>query len=100
MRLERRSHSRNRIELGPAIVFRSTPAGPDPPPMLQSHQGGVDSAFVEFQDVIADLLDAPGDTIPVLRAHAVERLQHHQVERALQHLELWLGICSTFGHRI
>ena len=31
----------------------------------------------------ADLLDAPGDAVTVQRPHRRERLQYHQVERAV-----------------
>jgi hypothetical protein len=51
--------------------------------MLEPHQGCVDRTFVELQDGIAHLLDAAGDTVAVLGTQGVERLQHHQVERAL-----------------
>jgi hypothetical protein len=67
--------------------------------MLEPHQGGVDSAFVQFQNVAARLLDAPGDAVAVLRSHGVERLQHHQIQRALQQFEFRPAARVTLGHR-
>ena len=54
------------------------------------------STFVEMQRVVADLLDAAGYPVPVLRPHHGERLEHHQVQGALEHI----GPASSYGHRI
>ena len=75
---------RDRVELRLAVVVRRAPARRDPAALLQAEQRGVDRALIELQDVLADLLDAPGDAVAVQRPHRVERLQHHQIERALQ----------------
>jgi hypothetical protein len=34
--------------------------------MLEPHEGRIDGAFIQFQDVAARLLDAPGDALAVL----------------------------------
>jgi hypothetical protein len=44
--------------------------------------------LIELQHVLADLLDAAGDAVAVQRPHRHQRLQHHQIERALQHIGL------------
>src|SRR5688572_6317858 len=51
----------NRIELGLAIGVGRAPARRDPSLVLEPHEGGVDGAFVQFQNVMTHLLDAPGD---------------------------------------
>ena len=84
------------VELGFSIVLRATPARGDPAPLSKTQQRGVDGAFVELQDVLADLLDAAGDAVAMQRSHDVQGLQHHQVKRALEHVCLR----SSFGHDI
>src|SRR5262245_60240550 len=50
----------DRVELGFTIGVRGAPARRDPALMLEAHQGGVDRAFVQLQNRVAHLLDAPG----------------------------------------
>ena len=78
---------RDGVELGFAVVLGGAPARRDPALMLKPHERRVDGALVQLQGVVADLLDAAGDAVSVQRPHAVERLQHHQIERALQHVD-------------
>ena len=47
------------------------------------------------QHVLADLLDAPRDPVAVERPHRVERLQHHQIERALE--DVGLGLTHRYS---
>ena len=48
-------------------------------------------ALVQFEGVFTDLLDAPRDPVPVLRTHAVEDLEHHQIEGPLKDVQLGSG---------
>ena len=66
--------------------------------MTETHERRVDGSFVQFQDVVADLLDAAGDPVAVLRPHALEGLQHHQIEGALQDVRLRGQRRPSFGH--
>ena len=58
--------------------------------MLQLEQQGIERALIHSQKVAADLLDAPGDPVAVLRSKDVQRLQDHQRKRPLQHIRLFL----------
>lgn len=53
---------------------------------MQTQQRRIDRPLVQFQYAIADLLNPPCDAVPVQRPKPVERLEHHQVERALQNI--------------
>src|SRR5262245_43619206 len=83
----------DRIELRPPVALRRTPFRPDPAVLRQAQQRCENGAFVQPQQVVTDLLDAPCDSIPVLRAQRIERFEDHQVEGALQDLRpfLWHG---------
>src|SRR3984957_13306644 len=74
----------DRVELCFAIVVGGAPAGGDPALLLEAEQGSVDGAFIQFEDVFADLLDTAGDAEAVLRAEGVERFEDHEVEGALE----------------
>jgi hypothetical protein len=52
--------------------------------MLQAQQGGIDGSLIELQQVFAHLLDPARNAVAVQRPHRFQRLQHHQIERALQ----------------
>ena len=43
--------------------------------------------WLRASDPSRDLLDAPRDAVAVQRAHRVQRLEHHQVERAVRNFE-------------
>src|ERR1700722_17410214 len=72
------------IELRFAIIFGGAPIGGDPALLLEAEQGSVDGAFIQFEDVFADLLDTAGNAEAVLRAEGVERFEDHEVEGALE----------------
>ena len=88
----------DRVEPGPAVVLRNTPAGVDPAPLLKPQQGGVYGALVQTQYILAHLLNAARDPEPMLRAQRMKGLQNHQVERALQFLRLVSAHSHSFGH--
>src|SRR5439155_633248 len=69
----------DRIELRLAVAFRGTPFRTNPALLRQAQQGVVDGAFVEAQAIVADLLDASRDSIPVQRPQRIECLEHHQI---------------------
>ena len=60
------------------------------PFLHQPDQTEIDRALVHLQRVLAHLLDPARDAVPMHRPHGIERLQHHQIERALQNLRLAL----------
>ena len=57
--------------------------------MLQLEQQGIERALVEGEKVAADLLDAAGDAVAMLRAQNIEGLEDHQRKRALQNVGLF-----------
>src|SRR5919198_1661833 len=57
----------DRVELRLAVVVGRAPARGDPAPLLQAKQRCVNGPLVELQHVVAYLLDAPRDAIPMQR---------------------------------
>jgi len=88
----------DRVEFRFAVVVGGAPAGGDPALLLEAEQGSVDGAFVQFQNVLADLLDAAGDAEAVLRAEGVERFEDHEVEGALEDVGFFGHGWFSFGH--
>src|SRR5712692_8981685 len=86
---------RDRVELRLAVAFRGAPLRRNPALLHQAQQRVVDGAFVQPQSIVANLLEATRDSISVQRPERVEGLEHHQVQRALQHLRAVL----CHGHR-
>ena len=66
--------------------------------MKETHERRIHGSFIQFQDVVADLLDATCDPVTVLRPHALQGLQHHQIEGPLQDVRLRGSVCASFGH--
>ncbi len=79
------------VELGFAVVVGGAPLGGDPAALLEADERGIDGALVEQDLVSADLFDAAGDAVAVQSAHGVEGLQDHEVEGALEEVELGIG---------
>src|SRR4029077_20454463 len=75
--------ARELIELGAAVVVRYAPRGLDVALLLELEQRRIQRAVVHQQQLTAGLLDAPGDAVPMLRPHRLERLENHQRQRAL-----------------
>ena len=58
--------------------------------MLKLEQQGIERALVESQKVSADLLDASGNALAMLRSQNIECFEDHQRERSLQNVRLFL----------
>src|SRR5512133_873495 len=82
------SRRRERIELCAAVVIGLTPLGFDESLLLELEEGGVQSAVVELQTILARLLDAPSHAVAVQGSEDLESFENHQGERALFHVEL------------
>src|SRR3977135_1548907 len=76
--------TRERVELGLAVIFRSPPFRRNPAALLEPQQSGIERALIQLEQILADLLEALGDAVAVQRAHGLEGLQNDKVERALQ----------------
>jgi hypothetical protein len=74
----------DRVELCFAVVVGGAPFSGDPALLLETEQGSVDGALVQFQNVLAHLLDTAGDAEAVLRSEGVESFEDHEVESALE----------------
>src|SRR5215204_2194419 len=79
---------RQRVEPRLAIGVSGAPVPLHEPALLEPHQTGIQRAHVETQRSARHLLEPRCDRVPVLRAHRVQGLQYHQVERTLQHIGL------------
>src|SRR6516225_7766590 len=88
--------SRELVEFRAALVVALAPMRGDPPPLLEAYERRIDRALIEVQQVVRHLLDPPGDAVPVRRAEGVERLQHHDIERPLQHIRLHVVVHEAF----
>src|SRR6266446_8955016 len=75
----------DRIEPRPAVVFRDAPLRTNPALLREAQQRGVYRALIQPQHLLAKLLDAPRESVPVQWPERIERLQHHEVQRPLQH---------------
>src|SRR4051812_7438945 len=84
------SRLRNAVISGPPVILRGAPGCGDPSSLLQPNQRRIDRSLVQQHSVPTHLLDPARDSVTVHPSHRSERLQHHQVERALQQLELVL----------
>src|ERR1041384_2574008 len=74
----------DRVELRLAVVVGRAPRRGDPLLLHEPHEAEIDRALIDPQRLLRDLLDAAGNAVAMQRAHGVERLQHHEIERALQ----------------
>src|SRR5439155_4584119 len=82
------SRGGERVVLGAAIVLGLAPLRFDKPLLLELEQRRVQRAVVEREAVLAGLLDAAGDAVPVKRPEYLEGSENHQGERALLHIQL------------
>ena len=73
----------NAIEARLPVILGRTPIGGDGAFVFELEQKGIEGALIDGKQIAADLLDAACDAISVQRAERIERLQHHQRERAL-----------------
>src|SRR5262245_14756518 len=74
------------VVLGFPVVVGSAPARRNPSALLEAEERGIDRALIELEHVLADLLDAPGDPVTMKRSHCLERLEHHEVQSALENV--------------
>ena len=56
--------------------------------LLELEKSGIQRAVIQGEQIATGLLDAPRDAVPMLRAHAFQRFQHHQGQRALPDIGL------------
>ena len=89
--------SRSRVDAAPpqyriepclAIVVRKAPCGAHESALLEAHETWIQRAHVEPERAAGHLLQACCDGIAVQRPERGHGLQHHQVKRSLQHLNL------------
>lgn len=52
--------------------------------MFEANESWVKGALIEEKEILADLLDALGDSVAVLWAEGVERLEDDEVEGSLK----------------
>src|SRR5262249_1867234 len=64
-----------------------SPGSLDPPVLLQPHQCRIESALVEVEQLLGDLLETRGNLVGVLWAHRRERPQNDEIKRPLQQLD-------------
>src|SRR5712692_9973604 len=74
-----------RIEPRLTVVFRGAPLRADPALLREPQQRGIYCALIQPQHLLAELLDAPRDPVPVQWPQSIERLQHHEIQRPLQY---------------
>src|ERR1017187_2989740 len=77
-----------RIVLRPTIVLGLAPLRFDEPLLFKFEERGVQRGVVEREAVVARLLDAASDAVPVQRSEDLEGLENHQGERALLYVRL------------
>src|SRR5262249_13758824 len=88
--------ARELVELRAPLVVALAPMRGDPPPLLETHEGRINRALIETQQVVRHLLDPPRDPIAVRGAQRVERLQHHDVEGSLHHIRFRVLVHEGF----
>src|ERR1700730_4076618 len=79
------ARARQRVILGLAVVVGQAPPRADPPALLETQERRIQRSLIELEQVEGYLLDALRYAVTMERAHGVERFQHDQVQRALQH---------------
>src|SRR5581483_11622999 len=82
------SSTREAVVLGATIIFGDSPLRSDVPFLLQLEKRRIERSIVHREQIAADLLNSPRDSISVQRAHALQRLEHHQSQRPLLHFLL------------
>jgi hypothetical protein len=88
----RPAETRERIELGAAIVFRGLPLRGDPAFLFELVKSRVERAVADLQDVAGDLLEAQADGVAVHRLEG-QNFQEQQVKSALDQV-------GRFAHRL
>jgi hypothetical protein len=65
------------VKLSPAIILRHAPFRRDGAFLFEFEEHRLQRAVIDRQQIVAGLLDAARDAVPVPRAHGVERLKDH-----------------------
>src|SRR5579859_694921 len=89
--------SRDGIKFRFSVVVRRAPGARDPAFLHQPHQRRINRALIDLQRLFADLFDAPRDSVTVQRPHGFQRLQHHQIQCALQDFRFFLAHAPSCG---
>ena len=75
---------RDRVKARPPIRLAETPRARDPPFLLEPEQRWIDRPLIERERALGYLLDPPRDPVPVQWTKPLERLEHHEIERAVR----------------
>ena len=65
------------VKLRAAIIFGKSPLGADPAALFKAQQSRVESSLIHAQKIVGKLFDSACDAVAVLRAHGIERFEHH-----------------------
>src|SRR5262245_48674721 len=76
--------SRERVDLDLAAALGLTPRRRDPAGLFEFEQRRIQRALIQGEMVSADLLDPPGDAVPMKRAEGLECLEDDQPEAAVE----------------
>src|SRR5688572_13804289 len=79
--------ARQRVELGSAVVLRHAPFRLDESLLFHPVERRIERAFLDPQGVFRKLVNAERNAVSVVRPGA-EALEHQQVERALNQIEV------------
>src|SRR6266853_2852744 len=87
------SSTRDLVKPRPAVVLARAPLARDPALLLEPEQRRINRALVQGEGSLRHLFDAARDAVAVERAHHVEGLEHHQVERAVGNVGVRSHMC-------
>ena len=76
---------RELIELGVAASVGRSPLGSEPSSCFETMKRGVERALLHLENVLRDLLQALGDSVPVKGTERHD-LENQEVERALEQI--------------
>jgi hypothetical protein len=71
------------VVLGLASAFRELPFGTDPAGLFDAVEGGIEGAFFDAEELVADTLDAGGDAVAV-HGFVLEDFEDEEIEGALE----------------
>ena len=77
------SGRRQSVEARSTVVIGRPPLGGDGTFLLESQEQRVQRPLINRECIVADLFDAFGQSVAVLRSEDVEGFEYHQRERAL-----------------
>src|ERR1700683_3571756 len=79
------------------VVIRNAPLRRDEPFLFQLQQRRIQRSIIHRQQIAAGLLDPPRNPVPVHRPHSLQRLEHHQRQRALPHIRFVVTHVRSYG---